>query len=116
MALAAARAAPEPPDLRTGLPSRFLYGAPRRRIMTFEIVKPDAPGEPDAEDETFRQAQSNLREAPGDLEARAQFREALRLRRQTQALRRRAEKRNRFDGSGTDGYGSSATRRREHVG
>jgi hypothetical protein len=37
--------------------------------MTFEIVRPDdESGEPDAEDEAFRQAQSNLRKAPGDLE------------------------------------------------
>jgi hypothetical protein len=53
--------------------------------------EPDKRGEPDAEAVAFRQAQSNLRKAPGDLEARAQFREALRLRRQTQALRWRAE-------------------------
>ena len=59
--------------------------------MTFEIVRPDdEPGEPDAEAVAFRQAQENLRNAPGDLEARAQFRQALRLRRQARALCRRA--------------------------
>ena len=59
--------------------------------MTFEIVRPDdESGEPGADAVAFRQAQENLRNAPGDLEARGLFREALRLRRQTQALRRRA--------------------------
>jgi len=59
--------------------------------MTFEIVEPDEPGQPGAEDEAFRQAQSNLRKAPGDLEARAQFREALRLRRQATEAHATAE-------------------------
>jgi hypothetical protein len=56
-----------------------------------EPDEPDEPGQPDAEDEAFRQAQENLRKAPGDLEVRAQFRQALKLRRQKRALCRRAE-------------------------
>jgi hypothetical protein len=61
-----------------------------RESKTAKPDEPDEPEEPDAEDEAFRQAQSNLRKAPGDLEARAQFRQALRLRRQARARCQRA--------------------------